>query len=74
MINHTPSQLFSDNTNLTVAGKTAHEVELAMNNYLPCMEWLVANKFSLNVAVRQETPLVSASLIDNKNTRIGLQE
>ena len=38
-------------TNLTAAGETIEEVELAMNHYLlRIKEWLLANKLSLNVA------------------------
>ena len=45
------SRLFADDTNLTVAGETIREVELAMNNDLARLkEWLLANKLSLNVA------------------------
>ena len=74
-LNHTPSRLFADNANLTVAGKTVDEVDLGMINDLACIkEWMLANKFSLNVAVRQGTPLLPDTLIDNKNTRIRLQE
>jgi hypothetical protein len=44
-------RLFADDTNLTAAGETIEEVELAMNNdLLRIKEWLLANKLSLNVA------------------------
>ena len=40
-------RLFADDTNLTVAGETIEEVELAMNNdLLRIKEWLLANKLS----------------------------
>jgi hypothetical protein len=44
-------RLFADDTNLTAAGETIEEVELAMNNdLLRIKEWFLANKLSLNVA------------------------
>ena len=43
-------RLFADDTNLTAAGETIEEVELAMNHLLRIKEWLLANKLSLNVA------------------------
>ncbi|CAB3994585.1 Hypothetical predicted protein [Paramuricea clavata] len=44
-------RLFADDTNLTAAGETIEEVELAMNNdLLRIKEWPLANKLSLNVA------------------------
>ena len=50
-LNQATSRLFADDTNLTVAGETIGEVELAMNNDLARIkEWLLANKLSLNVA------------------------
>ena len=50
-LNQVTSRLFADDTNLTVAGETIDEVELAMNNDLARIkEWLLANKLSLNVA------------------------
>ena len=43
-------RLFADDTNLTVAGETIGDVELAMNNDLTRInEWLLANKLTLNV-------------------------
>ena len=42
-------QLFADDTNLTVAGESIEEVELAMNNDLHCVhKWMLANQLSLN--------------------------
>ena len=39
-------RLFADDTNLTAAGETIEEVELAMNNdLLRIKEWFLANKF-----------------------------
>jgi hypothetical protein len=44
-------RLFADDTNLTVAGESIEEVELAMNNDLLSVHtWLLANKLSLNVS------------------------
>ena len=44
-----PPRLFADDTNLTVAGESIEEVELAMNNDLHCVhKWMLANKLSLN--------------------------
>ena len=49
-LNQATSRLFADDTNLTVAGETIEEVQLAMNNDLARIkEWLLANKLSLNV-------------------------
>ena len=42
-------RLFADDTNLTVAGESIEEVELAMSNDLHCVhKWMLANKLSLN--------------------------
>ena len=42
--------IIADDTNLTVAGETIEEVELAMNNDLARIkEWLLTNKLSLKV-------------------------
>ena len=50
-LNYATPRLFPDDTNLTVAGNTGDEIELAMNEDLDCIkEWLLANKLSLNVA------------------------
>lgn len=50
-LNYATPRLFADDTNLTVAGNTVDEIELAMNEDLDCIkEWLLANKLSLNVA------------------------
>ena len=50
-LNYATPRLFADDTNLTVAGNTVYEIELAMNEDLDCIkEWLLANKLSLNVA------------------------
>ena len=44
-----PPWLFADDTNLTVAGESIEEVELAMNNDLHCVhKWMLADKLSLN--------------------------
>ena len=44
-------RLFADDTNLTVAGESIEEVELAMNNDLLSVHtWLLANKLSLNAS------------------------
>ena len=44
-------RLFADDTNLTVAGESIEEVELAMkNDLLSVHTWLLANKLSLNAS------------------------
>jgi hypothetical protein len=44
-------RLFADDTNLTVAGESFGQVELAMNNNLLSVHtWLLANKLSLSAS------------------------
>jgi hypothetical protein len=60
-LNQTTPRLFADDTNLSVAGESIEEVELAMNNDLLCVNaWLLANKLSLN-ASKTEFILIGSS-------------
>ena len=50
-LNRTNPRLFADDTNLTAAGESISDVEMAMNSDLEDLrKWLIANKLSLNVA------------------------
>ena len=69
-LNQATSRLFADDTNLTVAGETIEEVELAMSNDLTRIkEWLLANKLSLNVAKTEFMLIGSDYKINNLVTR-----
>jgi hypothetical protein len=60
-LNQTTPRLFADDTNLSVAGESIEEVELAMNNDLLCVNaWLLANKLNLN-ASKTEFILIGSS-------------
>ena len=66
--------LFSDDSNLTVAGETIREVELAINDDLARMkEWLLANKLSLNVAKTQFLLIGSDYKINNLVTQPNIK-
>ena len=63
-------RLFADDTNLTVAGETIEEVELAMNNdLLRIKEWLLANKLSLNVAKTEFLLIGSHHKLNNLDSK-----
>ena len=50
-LDNTRPRLFADDTNLTASGKSLNDIEIAVNSYLENLRyWLMANKFSLNVA------------------------
>ena len=69
-LNQATSRLFADDTNLTVAGETIEEVELAMKNDLARIkEWRLANKLSLNVAKTEFMLIGSDYQINNLVTR-----
>ena len=66
--------LFSDDSNLTVAGETIREVELAINDDLARIkEWLLANKLSLNVAKTEFLLIGSDYKINNLVTQPNIQ-
>ena len=69
-LNQATSRLFADDSNLTVAGETIEEVQLAMNNDLARIkEWLLANKLSLNVAKTEFMLIGSDYKINNLVTQ-----
>ena len=50
-LNITRPRLFADDTNLTASGDSMNDAEFAVNSDLENLRnWLIANKFSLNVA------------------------
>ena len=56
--NHTDARLFPDDTHLTGAGRTLHEVKTAVNSDLEGLRrWLQANILSINVAKIDEVSL-----------------
>ena len=69
-------RLFADDTNLTVAGESIEEVELAMNNDFHCVhKWMLANKLSLNSS-KTEFLLIGSNhrlknLINQPNIKIN---
>ena len=64
-------RLFADDTNLTAAGETIEEVELAMNNdLLRIKEWLLANKLSLNVAKTEFLLIGSHHKLNNLDSHV----
>ena len=68
------SRLFADDTNLTMAGETIREVELAVNDDLARLkEWLLANKLSLNVAKTEFLLIGSDYKINNLVTQPNIK-
>ena len=64
-------RLFADDTNLTAAGETIEEVELATvnNDLLRIKEWLLANKLSLNVAKTEFLLIGSHHKLNNLDSK-----
>ena len=59
-----------EDTNLTAAGETIEEVELAMNNdLLRKQNWLLANKLSLNVAKTEFILIASNHKLNNLDSQ-----
>ena len=59
-LNKTKSRLFAANANITAAGETVDDVEIAVNSDLENLrKWLMANKLSLNVIKTEFIPIGS---------------
>ena len=69
-LSKTKPRLFADDTNLTAAGESINDVEVAMNSDLENLrKWLIANKLSLNVAIGSK-PMIKS--ISNKQPNISI--
>ncbi|CAB4035505.1 RNA-directed DNA polymerase from mobile element jockey-like, partial [Paramuricea clavata] len=69
-LSKTKPRLFVDDTNLTAAGESINDIEVAMNSDLENLrKWLIANKLSLNVAKTEFLLIGSKPMIKSISNR-----